>query len=175
MQNYDLRFFENFAEMRTEISKMDAEFGLSRLLAGFAWKWKSKTDPSAIDIEIEGVQLQWNQTQTDWVNSPTSASEVGSIHTIQGYDLNYAGVIIGEDIRFDKSTQKIVLNRKNYFDVKGKEKNTFLNIEYSDDDVLQLVLNIYRVLLTRGILGTFVYVCDPGLRDHLRPFFPPSN
>ena len=175
MLNYDLRFFDNFAEMRAEISKMDAELGLSRLLAGFAWKWKSKTDPAAIDIEIEGVQLQWNQTQTDWVNSPTSANEVGSIHTIQGYDLNYAGVIIGEDLGFDKATQQVVFHRKRYFDVKGKEKNTFLNIEYSDDEVLRLVLNIYRVLLTRGILGTFVYVCDPELRDHLRQFFPASS
>ena len=175
LENYDLRFFEDFAEMRTEISKLDAELGLCRLLAGFAWKWKSKTDPSAVDIEIEGIKLQWNQTQTDWVNSPTSANEVGSIHTIQGYDLNYAGVIIGEDIGFDRAAQKIIFRRKNYFDVKGKEKNTFLNIEYSDDDVLQLVLNIYRVLLTRGILGTFVYVCDPDLRDHLRQYFPASR
>ena len=58
-----------------------------------------------------------------------------------------------------------------YLIMKGKENNPVLGIEYSDDDVLQFVLNIYKVLLTRGIKGTFVYVCDPDLREFLRVKF----
>ncbi len=168
---YDLRFFENFADMRSEILRLDAEHGLSRLLAGFAWEWKTKTQPELFDIEIEGIKMRWNQTVTDWVSSPTSPQEVGGIHTIQGYDLNYAGVIIGNDIGYDPVQKKIYLRRDNYFDKKGKENNPVLGIEYSDDDVLQFVLNIYKVLLTRGIKGTFVYVCDPDLREFLRVKF----
>jgi DUF2075 family protein len=172
---YDLRFFESFTEMRSEILRLDAEHGLSRLLAGFAWEYKTKTKPELFDIEIEGIKLRWNQTVTDWVSSPTSPQEVGSIHTIQGYDLNYAGVIIGNDIGYDPVQKKIYLRRDNYFDKKGKENNPVLGIEYSDDDVLQFVLNIYKVLLTRGIRGTFVYVCDPDLREFLRVKFDRST
>jgi DUF2075 family protein len=174
-KGYDLRFFESFTEMRSEILRLDAEHGLSRLLAGYAWPYKTKKHPELFDIELDGIKMRWNQTVTDWVNSPTSPQEVGSIHTIQGYDLNYAGVIIGNDIGYDPKAKKVFLRRDNYFDVKGKEKNSFLGVQYSDEDILQFVLNIYRVLLTRGIRGTFVYVCDPELREFLRSKFPEVN
>jgi DUF2075 family protein len=169
---YDLRFYESFTDMRSEILRLDAEHNLSRLLAGYAWEYKTKTQPHLFDIEIEGIKMRWNQTVTDWVSSPTSPQEVGSIHTIQGYDLNYAGVIIGNDIGYDPVLKKMFLRRDNYFDKKGKENNPVLGIEYSDDDVLHFVLNIYKVLLTRGIRGTFVYVCDSDLRAFLRSKFP---
>jgi DUF2075 family protein len=165
---YDLRFYEDAAVMRKDILKLDSEYGLSRLLAGFAWPWSSKKNPSAIDISLDGLDLQWNQTAVDWVSSPTSKDEVGSIHTIQGYDLNYAGVIIGKDISYDPKTKQFVFNRENYHDVKGRENNAARGIVYTDEDILQWVLNIYRVLLTRGIKGTFIYVCDPELRELLR-------
>jgi DUF2075 family protein len=168
---YDLRFFEDFGAMREAILEFDSRESLCRLLAGFAWEWKSKRNPNLFDIEIGGFQLQWNQTATDWVNSPTSKYEVGSIHTIQGYDLNYAGVVIGNDIGYDPETKSIIFRRENYFDVKGKEKNSFLGITYSDDDILQWVINIYKVLLTRGIKGTFIYVCDPELRKLFKQRF----
>ena len=161
---YDLRFYDDFESMRNEILQLNEEFGLSRLLAGFAWEYKSKKKPELFDIDIDGHQLRWNQTVKDWVNSLNSANEVGSIHTIQGYDLNYAGVIIGNDLGYDPILKKLVFRRENYFDIKGKENNKVLGIEYSDEDILKYVVNIYRVLLTRGIKGTFIYVCDPELR-----------
>ena len=172
---YDLRFFDSFSQMRSEILRLDSEHGLSRLLAGYAWEYKTKTQPELYDIEIEGIKMRWNQTVTDWVSSPTSQLEVGSIHTIQGYDLNYAGVIIGNDIGYDLALKKVHLRRDNYFDKKGKENNPVLGIEYTDEDVLHFVLNIYKVLLTRGIRGTFVYVCDPALREFLRGKFTAEN
>jgi DUF2075 family protein len=168
---YDLRFYDSFTQMRSEMLRLDEQHGLSRLLAGYAWEFKTRKQPELFDIEIEGIQMRWNQTVTDWVSSPSSPQEVGSIHTIQGYDLNYAGVIIGNDIGYDPNSQKIFLRRDNYFDTKGKENNPVLGIQYSDEDVLHFVLNIYKVLLTRGIKGTFVYVCDPDLREFLRPKF----
>lgn len=169
--DYDLRFFDNFAEMHQEIKKRDKEHGLSRLLAGFAWPWQSKGGKADFDIEIEGIRLPWNRRNYDWVNSPTSSEEVGSIHTIQGYDLNYAGVIIGRDLYFNEATQSVAFSRENYFDKKGKENNPTLRISYTDDDLLQYVLSIYRVLLTRGIKGTYVYVYDERLREFLRQWF----
>ncbi|TCK45663.1 hypothetical protein EDF60_0894 [Leucobacter luti] len=168
---YDLQFFSDLGSMRREILRRETEHGLSRLVAGFAWPWRSKKDKRAFDIEIGAEQLRWNSTQRDWISSRDSVHEVGSIHTVQGYDLNYAGVIIGEDIRFDPVEQRIVFDRANYHDKKGRENNPRLGITYSDDDLLRYVQNVYTVLLTRGILGTYVYVVDPALRDHLQKFF----
>lgn len=166
--NYDLRFFDDLGEMRREILRREEEHGLARLVAGYAWPWISKRNKSAFDIEIDGEQLRWNSTQRDWINSPGSINEVGSIHTVQGYDLNYAGVIIGKDLRYDPESQSIVFDRSEYYDKKGRENNPKRGITYTDNDLLQYVRNIYTVLLTRGIRGTYVYVCDPSLREHLR-------
>jgi hypothetical protein len=168
---YDLAFFDDPSAMRSAITERDGRVGLSRMLAGFAWPWKSKTDPDAIDIELEEFRMQWNSTDVDWVNSGNSTNEVGSIHTIQGYDLNYAGVIIGKDLRYDPSRGRIYFDRGNYCDPRGARNNRMLGITYSDDDILHFVRNIYAVLLTRGMLGTYLYVCDEPLREHLRRFF----
>lgn len=166
--NYDLRFFDNLGEMRDEILARDREVGLSRLVAGYGWEWRSKKDPTVHDIEIDGLKLAWNRTDVDWINSPTSRDEVGSIHTVQGYDLNYAGVIVGPELRWDSAVGRLTLDREKYFDRKGKARNGLLGIEYSDDEVLALVRNVYRVLLTRGMRGTFIYVVDPRLRERIR-------
>jgi DUF2075 family protein/ABC-type dipeptide/oligopeptide/nickel transport system ATPase subunit len=166
--SYEFKFCDSFSELKDLVEAREKEFGLSRMLAGYAWEWKSKNDKSAIDIELEGHKLQWNQTITDWVNSSSSHKEMGSIHTIQGYDLNYAGVVIGKDLSYDPSTGKLIFQRSFYFDTKGKEDNPKLGIRFTDDDLLEYVVNIYRVLLTRGIKGTFLYVVDEGLRSHLK-------
>jgi DUF2075 family protein len=172
---YDLRLFDDFAAMRTEIRARDSELGLSRLVAGYAWKWKSKDDPLGWDIELDGIRMPWNRSQTDWIASPTSLDEIGSIHTVQGYDLNYAGVIIGNDLRFDPATGRLIVDRSSYFDKKGMENNPKLGIVNTDDDLLRFITNIYAVLLTRGIHGTYVYVCDPPLREYVRRFLPRNS
>ncbi|MFJ4220798.1 DNA/RNA helicase domain-containing protein [Curtobacterium luteum] len=167
---YEFRIFDDLGEMHETIRARDDEVGLSRLVAGYAWEWKSKHDRQAIDIEVDGQRLQWNQTQKDWITSLGAVDQVGSIHTVQGYDLNYVGVIIGADLRFDPLSQQLWFDRSNYFDKKGMENNPRLGITYTDDDLRRFVANIYAVLLTRGVLGTFVYVSDPDLRRHLRKF-----
>jgi DUF2075 family protein len=164
---YDLRLFDDVSKMRAEIVAMDQAHGLARLVAGYAWEWKSRKDPSAYDIELDGCRFRWNTTIRDWINSPGSLEEVGSIHTVQGYDLNYAGVIIGPELRWDPVHSRPYIDRSSYRDTKGKENNPALGKTYSDDDLLRFIVNIYGVLLTRGMLGTFVYVCDPALRQHL--------
>ena len=169
---YDFRLFDSLQDMRSEIERRDAVDGLSRMVAGYAWEWRTKTDKTAFDIELDGVSLRWNSSETDWIAKPGSLHEVGSIHTVQGYDLNYAGVIVGPDLRFDPESQNLFVDRDSYRDKKGKENNPVLGKVYDDDDLRRFIANIYAVLMTRGMRGTYLYVCDPGLREHLRKYIP---
>lgn len=138
---------------------------LSRMVAGFAWKWASNKDKAAIDIKIDGFERRWNSVRANWVGkgleSPAIAHEIGSIHTIQGYDLSYAYVIIGGDLVYNKETGRIEACRENYFDVNGKPKGG------NAEELLAYIRDIYYVLLTRGIEGTHIYVCDPALKEYL--------
>ncbi|WP_206063267.1 DNA/RNA helicase domain-containing protein [Nocardioides sp. HDW12B] len=170
---YDVRFYDDVEQMLVAVKARNREHGLARVLAGYAWEWKSKRDRTRVDIAFGDIQLRWNTTIVDWVDSPRSVDEVGSIHTIQGYDLNYAGVIIGRDLRLDPVTNSLRFDRNHYFDKKGKQNNPGQRL--SDDDLLEYVANIYSVLLTRGIRGTYLYVVDEHLREYMRGYFTPSD
>lgn len=173
--NYEFLMFDDMNDLYAELAIKEKQFGLCRMLAGYAWPWASSSrseNPAPFDIDIDGLRFKWNTTAKDWVNSTSAFGEVGSIHTIQGYDLNYGGVIIGADLRYDPSTSSIFIDRQNYFDSKGKENNPKLGVTYSDEDLLTFITNIYAVLLTRGIRGTFVYVVDKELRKYLSQYIP---
>lgn len=171
--NFEFKLYDDFNSFVQAIRSKDAEFGLSRLVAGFAWDWLSKKDKKADDIVIDGVGLKWNSTLWDWVGSTKSADEVGSIYTIQGYDLNYCGVIIGNDLRYDPQAKRLILDRKYFFD-RGAKKRTKQQIDagfkLTDEELLDQVLRTYRILMNRSVKGTYVYVCDDGLREYLRTF-----
>ncbi|QOD43349.1 DUF2075 domain-containing protein [Clavibacter zhangzhiyongii] len=172
---YEFRMFDDVAAMHDAIRDRDRRHGLSRMVAGYAWRWVSKKDAAAFDIRLGDYRARWNSTSRDWISSPGALEEVGSIHTVQGYDLNYAGVIIGPDLRYDVERGRLTMDRASYFDKKGRENNPTLGITYSDEDLRLLISNVYAVLLTRGIRGTFVHVVDPALRDHLRRFIPAAE
>ena len=166
---YDFRIFTDFGEMRSVLAEREEKCGLSRIIAGYAWPWLSKgdkTDAAPFDIELDGVGMRWNRTTNSWVHSATAFQEVGSIHTIQGYDLNYAGVIIGPDVELD-SQGNYRVNRDNYHDRRGKANNTLANEVTSPEQLREYVANIYKVLLTRGIRGTYVYAESSGLAARL--------
>lgn len=167
--DYDFRIFTDFKEMHSALAEREEECGLSRTLAGYAWPWISKndkTDAAPYDIELDGVSMRWNRTQNSWAHSSTAFQEVGSIHTIQGYDLNYAGVIIGPDVELDNSG-KYRVNRSSYYDRRGKANNALLDEITTDDQLAEYVANIYQVLLTRGIRGTYIYAESSGLAERL--------
>lgn len=168
--DYEFRLFWEFEAMRDAIRAQDSKYGLSRLLAGFAWPWRSKKDKTAYDIVIDGCTLRWNTMPTDWIESPNSVNEVGSVHTVQGYDLNYAGVIIGADLYYDENKKRIEVARQNYFDRKGKEGNKAQGWNVSDEDLRSYVLNVYSILLTRGVMGTYLYVVDDAMRRYISRF-----
>ena len=162
--SYDLRLFDDANEMISAIKENDKLYGLCRVVAGYSWKWKSKTNSSLMDITIDGVQYQWNTVNKDWVNSDNAINEIGCIHTIQGYDLNYAGVIFGNEIKYDRQKQRIVVDKHNYHDLQGKTALKDIN------ELRDYITNIYATLMTRGIRGTYVYVCDEALREYMSQF-----
>lgn len=164
---YDVRLYDDVGRMTEDIKELDQKYGLCRTVAGYAWKWESKKDKNAYDIEIGDFKSRWNSTSEDWINSENSVNEIGCIHTVQGYDLNYAGVIFGNEISYDFEKQSFTVDKKKYFDHQGK---TALRSEKALHDY---ILNIYMTLMTRGIRGTFLYVCDNDLRMYLEKFFEP--
>lgn len=165
IENYEFRMYDDCAQMIADIRKKNKQMGLCRVVAGYAWPWDRK-DPEAYTIEIQGVKYRWNRTYNNWITSKGASEEVGCIHTVQGYDLNYCGVIIGEDLKYDSTAKKIYADKSCYFDKQGKAGVT------DDPEALRAYLcNIYQTLMTRGIRGTYVYVCDAALREYMRHFF----
>ena len=160
-EHYEFVLYDSLTDLYADLKKKEDEFGLCRLLSGYSWEWKSaKADVP--DITIEGLNLKWNTTNEDWINSPNAFNEVGCIHTTQGYDLNYTGIIFGKEITYNTETKQIEINTSQYFDKKGKQ-----GIE--DPATLKAyILNIYKTMMLRGIRGTYVYVCDDGLREYMK-------
>ena len=168
-KKYDFVLFDNINSFITEVKLRNDEVGLSRMIAGYSWKWISNKDDSLLDIEIEGSKLRWNSTNIDWVNSPNAIDEVGCIHTTQGYDLNYAGVIFGKEISYSKEKGEIIIKEENYFDANGKQSIK------DPRELKTFIVNIYKTIMLRGIKGTYVYACDIDLRDYLSSFITPHK
>lgn len=169
-EKYDLKLFESFKDLYDELLTKEKELKLCRLVAGYSWEWMSdpkKKNPNleAIDIEIEGLEFQWNQTDKDWINNPKDKEnplkEIGCIHTVQGYDLNYTGVIFGKEINYNPTTDKIEIDSTNYFDKYGR-------IGTNDEELKSYITNIYKTIMYRGIKGTYIYACNKELREYFQ-------
>lgn len=167
-ENYDIIVFDSMKDMYEQLSIKEKEHGLCRLIAGYSWPWlsdpkkKPKPNLNAIDISIDGVELQWNKTDKDWINSKNSFKEVGCIHTTQGYDLNYTGVIFGEEILFNKITNQIEIDKSKYFDKNGKKGLNDI------ERLKKYIINIYKTIMFRGIKGVYIYACDKNLREYFK-------
>ncbi len=161
--NYEFRIVEDFQTFEKLYRQKEANFGLTRMVAGFAWEWKSKNDKGVIDIEIDGCKKQWNTVLKNWVHSENAADEVGCIHSTQGYDLNFGFVILGEDIKYDPIIRRVYVDREKYCDKYGKYNAT-------DAELEEYIKNIYFVLMSRGIKGTYLYICDKNLREYFKRY-----
>ena len=170
-------FFDDGYEMVEAIKKKDKEFGLCRTVAGYSWKWdRNNSSVYSIKLNPEDVEekgLLWNTKESivrgGWVLSDDAINQVGCIHSIQGFDLNYVGVILGPEISYDKDVNEIRIDHSKYCDgyaTKGFSKDS----TKANQVVSTYVKNAYKVLLTRGIRGCYVYACDKSLRDYLSLF-----
>lgn len=174
-KDYDFKLFDDVDKLVDTIKSKNDVYGLCRTVAGFAWKWKNRKkklseilENKLYEIEIDGHKYIWNTKRKDWINSPNAINEIGCIHTTQGFDLNYTGLIIGNDLKYDDVNHKIYVDRDNYHDQKGKNNTT-------DEQLLEYILNIYSTISKRGIRGTYIYVCDPKLKKYLEKYIDKSS
>jgi len=161
-KEYEFILFNSLGEMEKKIKERNDEVGLARMVAGYSWKWVSRRNSNLHDIVIGDIKLKWNSVTNDYINSPNSINEVGCIHTTQGYDLNYTGVIFGNEISYDKEKNEIFIKRENYHDRAGHQGIT------NPLELKEYIINIYKTLMLRGIKGTYVYVCDENLREYFK-------
>jgi len=160
IDNYEFRLITDFGRFDKLHYEKESKYGLTRMAAGYAWPWDSKKDKSKYDILLDGVSKQWNYETEGWVHMEGAIDQVGCIHSIQGYDLNYAFIIMGNEIGYDPSRREILVYPDHYHDQNGKKTATY-------EELKQYILNIYYVLMTRGIRGTYLYICDKALREYI--------
>lgn len=164
---YDFALFDDPNAMIDFMCQKNSEEGLCRTLAGYSWEWKSKDNPSIPDIELNGKKYYWNRTNEQWILH-SLPSEIGCIHTSQGYDLNRVAVIFGREIDYNPTTKQIVIDKSLFFDSKVKQQT-------SDEQLKQFILNAYKVMLVRGIKGCYVYAYNKNLRDYLANYIPSQH
>lgn len=169
-QNYDLRVFDSPSEMYDEIQKKQYQDGevdkYTRLLAGYTHEFKTRIDPNDIDFDMDNhkFMMRWNKDKCKiaYINDETQLDRIGSIHTIQGVDMNYAGVIIGKDVLYRDG--KIIFNK----DANAKSDTASGIRTAKDEDAIRMIRNTYKVLLTRAIFGTYIYCEDEELNIFLK-------
>ncbi|MEH7239096.1 DUF2075 domain-containing protein [Bacillus sp. JJ1562] len=140
-----------------------------RLLAGYAWKWNKNGTlselPKDVEIKEHKFALPWNDpNRIDWAIHPECAYQVGCIHTVQGLEMDYVGVIIGRDLGYDPEIGRIVVRRQEFQDVGARPAKPKKG---QKDPLYDLVRNTYKTLMTRGMKGCYVYCCDMELGEYL--------
>lgn len=171
--DYDFQVFDDPNVMRSIIEEKNVINNKSRIVAGYCWNWikegKSDTDIHDIIIPEHDFEMSWNLDSSDtWAIDSESIKEAGCIHTCQGLEFDYVGVIIGDDLRYDGTRIVTDASKRAKTDqsLKGLKSN------YADNDAIRIadriIKNTYKVLMSRGMKGCYVFCTDAGLRDYLR-------
>ena len=166
--NFDIRVFDDPNELRDTLRELNKINNKARMVAGYCYDWNVKHNRGEYDIYLEnGFKAKWNlENDKIWAINPNSFEEVGCIHTAQGLEFDYIGVLIGNDLRFDKAVGKIITDR-----TKISKDDKSSGIRSAKEDVAErLIKNTYKTLLTRGQKGCFIYCEDKALVDYIRSF-----
>ncbi len=170
--NYDFRLMDDLSVLHDEIIKKNQENNKSRLLAGYCWKWISKKNTELKDIIVGNYKATWNLNSHGqaWIIHPKSVSEVGCIHTSQGLDLDYVGVIIGPDmvVRNGKIVTDATKRASSDQSVKGIKNRLKENPIETKKVADMIIKNTYRTLMTRGMKGCYVHSVDPETQNYFK-------
>ena len=172
-EDYDFRIYDSPTEMFEEIKRKNQTNNKSRVVAGYCWDWKSKQNHMAYDIEIPQFffRKQWNFNSNEpWLIGEHSVDQIGCIHTCQGLELDYVGVIVGPDLSY-KSNRVVTDGFKrspNDQSLKGFKAMAAKKSAEAKQAADAIIKNTYRTLMTRGMKGCYVYFCDQALAEHFR-------
>lgn len=170
--DYDFQVIDNPQEMHDLIIEKNKEKNKARVLAGYCWKWVSKNNPTLKDIRIGDYEATWN-LQDDgqgWIIKPNSVSEVGCIHTSQGLEVDYVGVIIGPDFVVRDGGVVTDVSRRASSDRSVQGWRRMLN-ETPDEALFKfdaIIKNTYRTLMTRGQKGCYIYCTDEETQEYFK-------
>lgn len=169
--DYDFRILDNPDELHTLVRIKNMEKNKARMVAGYCWKWVSKKQPILKDIVIGDYKATWNLDSDGqaWIIKPDSVSEVGCIHTSQGLEVDYVGVIVGPDliVRDGRVLTQPSERASTDKSVHGWKKLYKEDPEATTEKLDAIIKNTYRTLMTRGQKGCYVYFTD----NETRKFF----
>lgn len=162
----DVRVFDDPNELRDALREKNKTEGKCRMIAGYCYDWNVKHGRADYDIELpHGFKARWNDEKDDhWAVNPKSFEEVGCIHTCQGMEFNYVGVFIGKDLYYDG--ERVRTNRNA---ISKDDRTSGIRLSTTSDDVADsLIRRTYKVLLTRGLKGCYIYCEDERLREYIK-------
>lgn len=164
---YELKIFESLKDMHDEIIRYNNTYGLCRVVSTFDYIHKKDGEIYYIREDEGEYQIAWNITDRNstWAEKESTVSEAGSIYTVQGFDLNYVGVILGPSVTYDEVKDQLVINTGLYKDA-GAYAGTD-GIDHVENAKERIILNSINILMKRGIKGLFIYASDDSLRRKL--------
>ena len=170
--DYDIRILDSPLEVRELIIEKNKINHQSRMLAGYCWDWirDGKNNSKVHDIKIGDFEMSWNLGNSIFALDDTSIDEVGCIHTSQGLEFDYTGVIIGDDMRFEngKVITDYTKRAKTDNSLKGIKTLAKKDKEKADQVADEIIKNTYRTLMTRGMKGCYVYCTDAALAQYFK-------
>lgn len=171
LNNYEFEVCDSPDELKSIINEKNKKHK-ARLMAGYCWNWDKKevNNSNYHDIKIGNFGISWNLGTKQTFAVDESLNEAGCVHSVQGLEFDYVGVIIGTDLLYkgDKLTTDFhnhALTDPSFKGIKKLEKQDY---EYANSIADELIKNTYRVLLTRGIKGCYIYCVDKNLNDYYK-------
>ncbi len=172
--DFDFRVVDSPTELHDLIERKNRANNRARVVAGYCWDWTSKRNPEAYDIVIPDYDYrkQWN-LDTDgslWLIAPNSIEQVGCIHTCQGLEVDYVGVIIGPDLLARDGELVTAPENRSSQDrsIRGYKKLMKSDPELARARVDLIIRNTYRTLMTRGMKGCIVFCVDPETQAYFK-------
>ncbi len=179
--DFDFRVIDSPKQLHDLIAERNATNNKSRVVAGYCWDWISKKNPDQYDIVLQeyGYERRWNLDKDGslWIVTPGSIDQVGCIHTCQGLELDYVGVIVGLDLVISDGQLVTAPEARSSGDrsIRGWKSMMRRDSQRTRERVDRIIRNTYKTLMTRGMKGCYVYFCDIETSVYFKSRLAPEN